>query len=228
MLMPQKRDTLKHKLGNTYNLTSTRLDLAGQTIEIYSVANSYDLLDNISDEEFLKDEQMPYWAEVWPSSIVLSRFILESPDIKNASCIELGAGVGMVSVAAALAGGHVLCTDISQEALDFIELNALSNGVDLDIARLDWRHISIKEKFDYVFAADVLYERRNHLPILHALAQLLKPGGKAIIGDPERQIASPFFDMLNENNFKCTSQKLYVNTSPRKLAIALHSIQKNG
>jgi predicted nicotinamide N-methyase len=225
--MPQEKDTLIHKLQQSYNLTNIKLDLGGQHIVITSVANSYDLLDNISDEEFLKDEQMPYWAEVWPSSIVLSRFILESLNVEGASCIELGAGVGVVSVAAALGGAHVLCTDISDEALDFIRLNALGNKVDLDIARLDWRHITLPGKFDYVFAADVLYERRNHLPILHALDQLLKPGGKAIIGDPERQIASPFFDMLRENNFSCTSHKEHLNTTPRKLAIALHCIQKN-
>lgn len=224
--MQQNITTLKQKLESAYTLSETNFELGEHQLLIYGVEDSYGLLDRISDEEFLKDEQMPYWAEIWPSSLVLSHYLLEHADLKRKTCIELGAGVGVVSIAAAKAGADALCTDISQEAMDFMQLNALSNQVSISIEMLDWREIKLPNQYDYVFAADVLYERRNHLPILNAIDKLLKPDGKAIIADPERQIATPFFEMLHENGFERSTQKRFLDTKPRKLGIALHTIKK--
>ena len=43
--------------------------LDARTYSILKPANSDDL---IREEDFVKDERLPYWADVWPSSIVLA------------------------------------------------------------------------------------------------------------------------------------------------------------
>lgn len=224
--MHQSQDALKRKLHNAYTLSETQFEFGSHNLLIYSVEDSYGLLDKITDEEFLKDEQMPYWAEIWPSSLVLSHYLLDKVDLANKTCIELGAGVGVVSVASSLIGAKTLCTDISEEALDFMKLNAMVNNTWIEVAILDWRKIRLNQTYDYIFAADVLYERRNHLPILNAIDKLLKPEGKAIVADPERQIAAGFFRMLQENDFFLTTEKRYIDTKPRKLGISIHTITK--
>ena len=188
-------------LSREYDLQTVFYLIASQSFSFVSVSDSYALLDRISPEEFVRDEQMPYWAEIWPAALTLSEFVAEKIDIEGKRLIEIGAGVGMVSVTAARAGGNVLSTDYSDEALRFIRLNALHNGVALETGRLDWRCIQLEERFDVLLAADVLYERVNLLPIVNALDKLLKPEGCAYIADPRRRLAEQFLGLAFENGF---------------------------
>ncbi|MGQ9805042.1 MAG: class I SAM-dependent methyltransferase [Chlorobiales bacterium] len=198
-------ESLKTELARAYALAEATYKVAGFSLRITSVADSYALLDRISPEEFVKDEQMPYWAEIWPSSFVLSSYLVGEVGLEKKRGIELGAGVGMVSVALRKAGASLCVTDYAIEAIDFIKVNALQNGIALDkhfeVLQLDWRDVRLEEKFDFVCAADVLYERRNLLPILLAIEKLLKPGGTAYIADPRRQIASGFVALAEENQY---------------------------
>ncbi len=192
---------LYDELAGEYDIERMSCSLGSEAFHFFSVRDSYALLDRISPEEFVKDEQMPYWAEIWPSSLALSRFIMEELDVRDRHAIEIGAGVGVASIAAASKGAHVLATDYSGEALRFITLNALSNGIELECDRLDWRCINLSRRFDLLFAADVLYERVNLLPIIHALDTLLTSGGSAWIADPRRRLAEQFLELAFENGF---------------------------
>ena len=60
----------------------------------------------------------------------------------------------------------------------------MRNKVLLESERLDWRLVQCREQFDLLFAADVLYERVNLLPIVTAIDKLLKPDGVAYLADP--------------------------------------------
>ena len=80
----------------------------------------------------------------------------------------------------------------------------MKNRVTLDITRLDWRLVQCSEQFDLLFAADVLYERVNLLPIVTAIDKLLKPGGAAYIADPRRRLADQFLELAAENSFSIT------------------------
>ena len=197
--------TLYNELATEYDLTESVYSFGGHSFSFLSVLDSYALLDRISPEEFVKDEQMPYWAEIWPSAITLSSFIADELHIKGNRVIEIGAGVGMASVVSAWKGASVMATDYSLEALRFARYNGLKNRVNLAYERLDWRIVQCREQFDTLFAADVLYERVNLLPIVTALDKLLKPEGVAYIADPRRRMAEQFLELAVENNFTITS-----------------------
>jgi predicted nicotinamide N-methyase len=173
---------------------------------------------------------MPYWAEIWPSSFVLSNYLVGEIGVSGKRGIELGAGVGVVSVALCKAGAHVLVTDYATEALDFIKLNALQNGIALDeqfeVASLDWRNIRLEEKFDFVCAADVLYERRNLLPIVLAIDKLLKPNGTAYIADPRRQIAKGFVALAEDNQFSVQIASRPIVFNRKTLEVDVYALQK--
>ncbi|HEY9859259.1 MAG TPA: methyltransferase domain-containing protein [Candidatus Obscuribacterales bacterium] len=193
---------LQNQLAIAYQLAETTYAIAGQELTIFNVANNYELLDKIDPDEFQKDERMPYWAEIWPASIALAEFVLTHAQFRQARCLELGCGVGVVSVAGAIAGAEMLTTDYFAEAVDFAQLNASANQVTIQTQLLDWREITLTQQFDYILAADVLYEQRNHLPILQAIAQLLAPGGTAYISDPQRTIAKKFIKLAAEQSFQ--------------------------
>ena len=160
------------------------------TFSILKPANPDDL---IREEDFVMDERLPYWADVWPSSIVLAEKLLE---LKGAgrTALELGCGVGLSTLAATSAGFDVLSTDYYEDALDVTRANVFRNlGTIARTRMVDWRHFPEDlGRFDLVFASDVLYEKEyaELLPLL--LRRLLAPGGIALIADPGR-VAAPTF-----------------------------------
>jgi ETFB lysine methyltransferase len=160
------------------------------TFSILKPANSDDL---IREEDFVKDERLPYWADVWPSSIILAGKLLELEGVGKRA-LELGCGVGLSTLAATSAGFDVLATDYYEDALDVTRANVFRNLGTIARTRLvDWRHFPEDlGTFDLVFASDVLYEKEyaELLPVL--LRGLLTPRGFALIADPGR-VAAPVF-----------------------------------
>ena len=160
------------------------------TFSILRPANSDDL---IREEDFVKDERLPYWADVWPSSIVLAGKLMELKG-RGKTALELGCGVGLCTLAATSAGFDVLSTDYYEDALDVTRANVFRNLGQIARTRLvDWRHVPLDlGTFDLIFASDVLYEKEyaELLPIL--FRALLAPTGIALIADPGR-VAAPVF-----------------------------------
>src|ERR1700716_1157160 len=160
------------------------------TFSILRPANSDDL---IREEDFVKDERLPYWADVWPSSIVLAPRLMELRG-RGKTALELGCGVGLSTLAATSAGFDVLSTDYYEDALDVTRANVFRNLGKLARTRLvDWRHLpDDMGQFDLVFASDVLYETEyaKLLPVI--LNRVLVPTGIALIADPGR-VAAPVF-----------------------------------
>ena len=161
-----------------------------RSFSILKPANPDDL---IREEDFVMDERLPYWADVWPSSIILAEKLLELSG-SGRTALELGCGVGLSTLAATSAGFDVLSTDYYEDALDVTRANVFRNLGTLARTRLvDWRHFPEDlGRFDLVFASDVLYEKEyaELLPVL--LLRLLGPGGVALIADPGR-VAAPVF-----------------------------------
>jgi ETFB lysine methyltransferase len=160
---------------------------------IFSILKPANADDLIREEDFVKDERLPYWADVWPSSIVLAEKLLELAGSQR-TALELGCGVGLSTLAATSAGFDVLSTDYYVDALDVTRANVFRNfGTTARTRMVDWRHFPEDlGTFDLVFASDVLYEKEyaELLPLL--LIRLLAPGGIALIADPGR-VAAPIF-----------------------------------
>ena len=183
-------DALVLALGRRFRTSIEEAIVDGQVYSILKPANSDDL---IREEDFVKDERLPYWADLWPSSIVLAGKLLEL-DGAGRSALELGCGVGLSTLAANSAGFDVLSTDYYQDALDVTRANVFRNQGKTARTRLvDWRHVP-KDlgTFDVVFASDVLYEKEYALLLPIILCRVLAQHGVALIADPGR-IAAPMF-----------------------------------
>src|SRR3954454_1931803 len=109
----------------------------GRPIRILRPRDSEQLL---REEAFEREELLPYWAELWPSSVALARAVA-ARSLRGARVLELGCGLGLVGIAAALAGGRVLATDWSAFAIDFATDNAARNGVEIETAVVDWSSV---------------------------------------------------------------------------------------
>lgn len=181
----------------------------------------------IDEEDFERDERLPYWAELWPSAISLARY-LSREDVSGRRTIELGCGLGLPSVVALARGARVLATDHYAAALDFAAHNArLNTGRTLETALLDWRAPETESLgiFDLVFAADVLYEARN-APVLAALVpRLLAPGGEVILADPRRQAAPAFMERMEDLGFRISTEEDAVCQEGPEVKVLLHRLR---
>lgn len=141
----------------------------------------------INEEDFDLDERLPYWAELWPSALVLAG-VLAGEAGAGRRCLELGCGLGLVTVAAMAAGYQVRATDYYADALAFTRANAWRLlGREPATELVDWRRLpGTLGHFERVLAADVLYERPSGALVARAVAAALAPGGRATVADPGR------------------------------------------
>jgi predicted nicotinamide N-methyase len=146
--------------------------------------------DLLTEEAFEREEFMPYWAELWASGRALAEDIF-GRSLRGARVIELGCGLALPSFAAAAAGGRVVASDWSGEALRLVAANAERNELDIETKLLDWFDPPDDLGFfDLVIAADVLYEDRNVAALLDLLPAL---GREVWLADPGRVPAGRFF-----------------------------------
>ncbi len=102
----------------------------------------------------------PYWALCWAAGLVLADHLTENPEVvRGRTVVDLGAGSGVVAIAAARAGARrVYAADTDPLALAACRANAAANGVTLALTDdLD----SIDERIDLMTLADVFYDSRN-------------------------------------------------------------------
>ena len=136
--------------------------------------------------------------------------------LRGARVLELGCGLGLPSVAAALAGGRVLATDWSEQAVEMVRLNAARNGATLDALVCRWEEpaeLLARGPWDLVLAADVLYERRNVAPLLKLLEEL---ACETWLADPGR---APAETLLADLELAGWSHEIVVRTSRPQLAL---------
>jgi predicted nicotinamide N-methyase len=153
----------------------------------------------LSEEAFEHEEFLPYWAELWPSALALARVVGRRP-LTGRRVIELGCGLGLPALAAALAGGRVLATDWSPDAVAITERNAERNGAALETAvyRWDAPPESLGPPWPLVLASDVLYEQRNVDPLLALLPRVCARSGEIWLADPGRAPAERFLAAAEE------------------------------
>lgn len=119
-----------------------------------------------------------YWIFCWASGLALARKILREPElVRGKKVLDFGAGSGVVACAAAMAGAReVVACDIDPVSLTASAANAALNGVSV---RLAGDFFALKEDFDLVLAADVLYDKANH----HFLDAFLQRAPAVLVAD---------------------------------------------
>jgi len=155
--------------------------------------------DLIDEDDYARDERLPYWAELWPSSLVLAERLAAMP-LHGRRVVELGCGVGVPAVVSALGGADVLATDWYDDALAFARANAVAAGTRIATMLVDWADppadLVSRPPADLVIGADLLYEARNGTALAALLPRITAPGGDVLIADPRRPHADALIEPL--------------------------------
>lgn len=179
--------------------------IGGKTLSMVLPARPDALLDDagvIAAHE--QDGYMPYWAYLWPASIPMAEAVARQPWPRDTPVLELGAGVGFVGLAAALAGYHMTITDYDATAVELTLFNARRMGLSHVVGSvLDWRQPA-GQRFPVVIGCEILYEDRNHEMLLDVLQERLLPGGMAWFGDGGRVRAERFINLARAAGYSLT------------------------
>jgi predicted nicotinamide N-methyase len=216
MPSPSARDSeLVSRLAHTGELVDATVAIPGSdaTVRVTRPADTDRLLDQIAADP---EQNLPYWAEIWPSGIALAGDILRHPDrVDGKRVLELGCGVGVTAAIALGGGARLTVTDYAPESLVLARLTCLRHtGREPDHAEtINWRDpfalraLVADEPFEVVLGADLLYERRDIAPLLAALDIVLAPGGALWLAEPGRPPAAEFLMALQRGGWRDESAR---------------------
>jgi predicted nicotinamide N-methyase len=157
--------------------------LGRRRLSVYS-ASAVDVLS-------ARASPIPYWPVAWPSGLGLARR-LAGLDLRGERILEVGCGVGISGLGAALAGAEVLVTDNEAPALRVAMMNARRNGLLLRAAVADWRGWPLSARFHRVIGSDVTYEPTAFEALLSVLDTSVLPGGEVLLTEPGRGMTDSF------------------------------------
>ena len=156
-------------------------------VQLHVVDDVVGLWEAMETEGGGAGQDPPFWAAAWPGGQALARYVLDHPQaVAGRRVLDLGAGSGLVAVAALLAGAtSVLASDIDPYSHTAVQVNAELNGVTgievvgdvLDAGAPD---------VDVVLAGDVCYDREMTSRVLPFLGTAWLGGAAVYLGDPGR------------------------------------------
>jgi ETFB lysine methyltransferase len=215
--------SLQKTIATSYDTVLQSIPFKGLTVELLRVADVDTLLDRLPQVQYRPDERLPYWADLWPSSLALAQYVWDGVDVQGLDALELGCGLGLAGVVACRKGASVTFTDYEADALAFTRYNALHNGcLGAVVHHLDWHTPTLNHAYAMVLASDLFYERANFQPLLRILHMALVPGGHFILAEPNRPIARDFFRMLRDHGFQYERSTIPVEANNERHEVSIY------
>jgi len=137
---------------------------------------------------------------LWPLALRMSQFLSEEKRnlISGQRCLELGAGVGALTVACASMQPAIMhSTEMSRRCRKLIAINCANNQCDrslIHISKLQfgskkgaqWLEESAQNQFDTIVGCEIVYEMETISPLFACIRQLLSTTGHFVLGYYER------------------------------------------
>ena len=146
------------------------------------------LWEALEEEHTGPGSEPPFWAAAWPGGQALARYVLDHPDVVTGrTVLDLGAGSGLVSVAAAMAGAAtVLANEVDVYGRAATAVNVADNGLGPIAVTGDLLDDDPDPALDVVLAGDVCYDRAMTERVLPFLGKAWLGGATVFLGDPGR------------------------------------------
>lgn len=172
-----------------------------------------------------------HWSRVWPTALAMSRWLLDQPSGSlPGEALELGCGMGLVSVTAAHLGLTTRGTDREPLAVELARENAERNGVTgLTTSLLEWSEV-ISTSTPLLLASDVVYEAASpdQLFALAHTAGLLAPRGVLVMAGPtaRAQLANTLVGRFRAEGYRHSLEVLQVEWEGHHDVVELHTLQR--
>ncbi len=206
--LPAPALELYDKIRKRYKrLAFEPLQLGDIRLNLLKITDLEQILDGRNPLEDVS--AFPFWVKLWEASIVLAEFLVRQELPENTRVLELGAGLGAPSLAAAASGCRATLTDYEETILDFGRVSAAASRIDnMEFRLLDWLKPPRLDPYDVVLGAEVLFREEFFEPLLQTMDQCLKPDGVVYLAhDVRRQSLKPFLQMAEKEYRIAISRK---------------------
>jgi predicted nicotinamide N-methyase len=208
---------------NTYDAEITEVVVNGKKFQILLPKS---LAGFINTENIF--HEFPLWAKIWPASWVLADHLAAMPVEAKKRFLEIGAGIGLVSIATASFGHRITLSEHNHDALQFARANALINECfGLPIIDLDWNRPQSPGRFDCIVASEVTYKKEECQSLVNLLKARLEPDGEGILAGEMRQSSMDFYKGL-ETGFNIRVQKKVLRSDKEETNIYLFRLKVKG
>ena len=218
-------DRIMAKIEAKYPVEVAPLHFGPKTLQVVQIKDLGGHIETLVDSGGVACLELPFWAKVWEASFVLANFLGRQPVTAGRRILEIGAGIGVVGIYAALCGHEVEITDNNNDALLFARANALLNGCpQVSVRNLDWRTPDLSRPYDMIVGADVVYDRSSYGDLIAFFKEALAPDGMIFLAKNERLKAAAFLSALTERfEFKQSVQT--IRSENRSQQISLFAIR---
>jgi predicted nicotinamide N-methyase len=133
-------------------------------------------------------QDVPYWATVWPAALLAAEFFAEMIEsVAGKLVLDFGCGGGLAGIAACRAGaGEVIANDIDPIALWMAERNAAANRIRLVTEGGDLLRAPPDPAWGVILAADMFYQKTMADRMLAWLEKARRNGTQVFIADAGR------------------------------------------
>ena len=219
-------DDVLSKIHEKFEVETVPLKIEGKTMQILQIKDLGAYIERLADTQGVGFSNFPYWAKIWESSFLLAYFMGQQPVVPKQRLLEIGAGLGVVGVYAALCGHRVLITDINDDALLFAKANVLLNGaLNAEVLKLDWNAPELPAPYDVVFGSEVIYDRENYPLLVKFLGRALTPDGMIFLAKNAGLNTPKFFGELTKY-FVLKQMSRTIRTGDEPQTVELFAIRK--
>jgi 2-polyprenyl-3-methyl-5-hydroxy-6-metoxy-1,4-benzoquinol methylase len=135
--------------------------------------------------------------------------------------LEVGCGLGLPGITAAVLGADVTLVDAEPAAAAFAAASAAANKVACATRVADLFHLDPAWRFDLVLAAEVAYDRARYPALAGALARHLGAGGVALVADGYRTDTRGFYRAVAALGYSAAAVDVRVVEEGRPVAVRL-------
>jgi predicted nicotinamide N-methyase len=230
----RRRRQLLARIRTRFETLTEPVRVGAMAFDFTRVADPNRVLDQVAEEEDRLDKlagkrrdgeelHLPYWAELWDSSLAIIEFLAETLperfDVPKLSVLDLGCGMGLTGTVAAAMGARVMFADLEPDALLFARLNAIEFEHRIRTRRLNWQKARLTEQFDLIIGADILYDKTQWTHLEPFWRGHLKRGGSVLLGEPGRQTGDMFLDWIKPHPWTLMQLKRSVPTRSAPIRI---------
>lgn len=202
------------------------LDVAvgARCVRLCSVPNLEGLVDRGA---LLRGEiEPPYWAYLWSGARILASYLARWVDVRDRRVLEIGCGLGLPGVTAAVLGADATLVDAEPAALAFVGASAAANGVACATVAADFMQLDPEWRFDVVLAAEVAYDRARLAELAAVLERHLSPGGVALLADGYRTATGSLYHALAARGLATYAMDVVVVEEGRAMPVRLTEIRR--
>lgn len=163
----------------------------------------------------------PYWGKTWESAIALSQFISNhNIYFKHKTVFEIGSGLGLAGITAAVYSKQVILSDVSEHVLPILQHNINQNNlVNTTTQLFDIDCHKVVLNTDVLLVSDVNYHHNLNESLIHIFKHQLESQGAILLATPARiqakhicQFFSPYLKHTQVLQINNTDIHIYLFT----------------